>query len=180
MLVLAFAFRCPFGHVVQTLSFLLKFPYEQTKSKQSTRAHRVCLFINAQNTGNVTSKTILPWPLLQQTAKQWKAWPYWGEGGSLHGHIPTISAPETDWNKPFSAWYQCGLSNTRKAAVVVATLYSPSPRGSNVWIISWKMVFLMVLLCKEAELPPRWRDGFNWAKRWLKSGQLLTRTHTPK
>lgn len=32
------------------------------------------------------------------------------------------------------------------------------------WIISWKMVFLMVLLCKEAELPPRWRDGFSWGR----------------
>lgn len=86
-----------------------------------------------------------------------------------------MSAPETDWNKPFSACYQCGLNNTR-AVVVVAMLYSPSPRGSNVWIISWKMVFLMVLLCKEAELPPRWRDGFSWAKRWLKSWRLLTVT----
>lgn len=57
MLVLAFAFRCPFGHVVQTLSFLLKFPYKQTKHMNT-----LCrLFINAQNTDNMISKTtILP------------------------------------------------------------------------------------------------------------------------
>lgn len=61
-------------------------------------------------------------------------------------------------------------------AVIVALGYSPSPRGSNVWIISWKMVFLMVLLCKEAELPPRWRDGFTWGKTWLRSRLPLTVT----
>lgn len=60
---------------------------------------------------------------------------------------------------------------------MVVMWFSPSPRGSSVWIISWKMVFLMVLLCKEAELPPRWRDGFNWGKRRLRSRQPLTTRH---
>lgn len=41
MFLLGFVFRCPFGHIVQTLSFLLKFPYKQTKSKQSTQTHLV-------------------------------------------------------------------------------------------------------------------------------------------
>ncbi len=40
----------------------------------------------------------------------------------------------------------------------------PSPRGSSVWIISWKMVFLMVLLCREAELPPRCSVGFSYTR----------------
>lgn len=35
----------------------------------------------------------------------------------------------------------------------------PSLSGSNVWIISWKMLFLIRLLCREAELPPLWRRG---------------------
>lgn len=35
----------------------------------------------------------------------------------------------------------------------------PSPRGSSVWIISWKMVFLREVLCREAELPPLCRTG---------------------
>lgn len=38
----------------------------------------------------------------------------------------------------------------------------PSPKGSSVWIMSWKMVFLMVLLCKDAELPPRCSMGLGW------------------
>lgn len=40
----------------------------------------------------------------------------------------------------------------------------PSPRGSSVWIISWKMVFLMVLLCREAELPPRCNVGLSYRR----------------
>lgn len=35
----------------------------------------------------------------------------------------------------------------------------PSLKGSNVWIISWKMLFRIKLLCSEAELPPLWRRG---------------------
>jgi hypothetical protein len=31
--------------------------------------------------------------------------------------------------------------------------------------MSWKMLFLMVLLCREAELPPRWREGLSWPER---------------
>lgn len=57
--------------------------------------------------------------------------------------------------------------------VVTVMWYSPSPRGSNVWIMSWKMVFLIVLLCKEAELPPRWRDGFNWGRNKSNSDTSL-------
>lgn len=36
---------------------------------------------------------------------------------------------------------------------------SPSPSGSSVWIISWKMVFLSEVLCRDAELPPLCRMG---------------------
>lgn len=35
----------------------------------------------------------------------------------------------------------------------------PSASGSSVWIISWKMLFLIRLLWRDAELPPRWRRG---------------------
>lgn len=40
----------------------------------------------------------------------------------------------------------------------------PSASGSRVCIMSWKMLFLMRLLWREAELPPRCRRGFTWAK----------------
>lgn len=42
------------------------------------------------------------------------------------------------------------------------------------------MVFLMVLLCKEAELAPRFRTGFTWGESWPRSGQLLTRTDSDR
>lgn len=35
----------------------------------------------------------------------------------------------------------------------------PSPSGSRVWIISWKMVFLSEVLWRDAELPPLCRAG---------------------
>lgn len=45
----------------------------------------------------------------------------------------------------------------------------PSASGSRVWIMSWKMLFLMRLLWREAELPPRWRRGLAWAEKPEKS-----------
>lgn len=41
----------------------------------------------------------------------------------------------------------------------------PSASGSRVWIMSWKMLFLMRLLWREAELPPRWRRGLAWVEK---------------
>lgn len=41
----------------------------------------------------------------------------------------------------------------------------PSLKGSNVWIISWKMLFLIKLLCREAELPPLWSRGLACERR---------------
>lgn len=47
----------------------------------------------------------------------------------------------------------------------------PSLKGSNVWIISWKMLFLIKLLCREAELPPLCSRGLACERRnrlWFK------------
>lgn len=41
----------------------------------------------------------------------------------------------------------------------------PSASGSRVCIMSWKMLFLMRLLWREAELPPRWRRGLAWTEK---------------
>lgn len=41
----------------------------------------------------------------------------------------------------------------------------PSLRGSSVWIISWKMLFLMRVLWREAELPPLWRRGLAYKEK---------------
>lgn len=43
--------------------------------------------------------------------------------------------------------------------VVTAYWLLPSPSGSSVWIISWKMVFLREVLWRDAELPPLCRAG---------------------
>lgn len=70
----------------------------------------------------------------------------------IWGFMKDISTSETSeiWHPPLM-----GLS--------VSVL--PSLKGSSVWIISWKMLFLIRLLCREAELPPLWSRGLAYRRR---------------
>lgn len=76
-----------------------------------------------------------------------------GGGGLLHGpgrranrHIKKRTCP-TDG------------PSLRVYASIGADWFLPSPSGSSVWSISWKMVFLSEVLWRDAELPPLCRAG---------------------